>query len=288
MAKKIDKEALFENYFQTAVEVFAKFETVFNVDNVWSKIIGVDGSEMHGFGTHSTEQIAKDHVRASGAWQQLSQLYDYAVDGIAKDHPIDMVIGGAEVLSYITTENVGPAIEWDNITAQADGRYALDDGSNVMLDKLALLAGVDVRTVRNAVSAGELVSSKTADGIYIENSSARKWLNGRRGFKPTVMLNRDSVNLEEVTGPAEFGAFLAAQRTKIGLVGDENKLAVFHPSVDARAILEIETGVFKLPIDTVFPIADFYQIDRKDFLSCVMRVFFGEQLSALRETLKAD
>jgi hypothetical protein len=101
------------------------------------------------------------------------------------------------------------------------------------------------------------------------------------------MLNGGSINLEEITGPAEFGAFLSAQRTKIGLVGDENKLAVFHPSVDARAILEIESGVFKLPIDTVFPIADFYQIDRKRFLACVMRVFFGEQLSALRETLTA-
>lgn len=290
MAKIFNKEALFENYFETAVQVFSKFETVFCVDNVWSKIIGADESEMYGFSSPATEQAAMDHVRKSNAWQTLSQLYDYAVDGIETDnnHPIDIVIGGAEVLSFITTENEGPVIEWDNITAQADGRFALDEGSLLPINKLALLAGVDVRTVRNAISSGDLISTKSDGDIYIENASARKWLSGRRGFKPTVMLNRGAINLDEVTGPAEFGAFLAAQRTKIGLDSGESKLAVFHPSVDSRAIMEIESGVFKLPIDTVFPIADFYQIDRKDFLSCVMRVFFGEQLSALRETLKAD
>jgi hypothetical protein len=69
------------------------------------------------------------------------------------------------------------------------------------------------------------------------------------------------------------------------LDGDEKKLVAFHSAVDTHAISEIETGVFKLPIDTAFPIADFYQLDRKEFLSCVMRVFFSEQLSTIRETL---
>lgn len=289
MAKKINKEVLFENYFQTANKVFSTFESVFSVEGVWSKIIGVDDSEKYGFSTPLTEQAARDHVRASSAWQSLSQLYDYAVDGLIESgtHPIDVVIGGAEVLSYITTENEGPTIEWEHITAQGDGRYALDDGEYILLDKLALLAGVDVRTVRNAVSTGELVANKDDEGTFIENTSARNWLSGRRSFKPTVNLNRGLEELTKVSSPAEFGAFLVAQRKKIGLDGDEKKLAVFHPSVDSRAIMEIETGVFKLPIDTVFSIADFYQVDRKELLSCVMSVFFGEQLSALRETIKA-
>lgn len=286
MAKRIDKEVLFENYFHTAVEVFATFEDVFDVEGVWSKIIGADDSEKNGFSTSQAEQAAKDHVRASGAWQTLSYLYDYAVDGIdGNQHPIDIVIGGAEVLSFIKTENRAPAIAWDQITAQGDGRHALDYGQSVVLEKVALLAGVDVRTVRNAVSGGELIAFKTDDGLAIDNASARSWLNGRRGFKPTVIVGEAINGLNEVTGPAEFGAFLVAQRKRIGLDGGEKKLVAFHPAVDAHAISEIETGVFKLPIDTAFPIADFYQLDRKEFLSCVMRVFFSEQLSTLRETL---
>lgn len=287
MAKKINKEILFDNYFDTAVEVFSKFETVFNVDGVWSKIIGVDKKEQFGFSDPKVKQAAQDHVRSSGAWHQLSSLYDYAVDGIAGEHPIDIVIGGAEVLSFVTTENEGPSIEWKQIIAKGDGRFALDDGEFILLDKLALLADVDTRTVRNAISAGELIAEKTESGLYIENTSARNWLSGRRGFKPTVMLDSKVEELNSISTPAEFGVFLTALRKKLGLESNESKLLVFHPNVDARAIMEIEQGVFTLPIDTVFPIADFYQLDRKELLSCVMRVFFSEQLSALRESIKA-
>lgn len=290
MAKKLDKEALFENYFETASMVLSTFESIFDVEGVWSKVFGVNDSEKHKFSTPGAEQAAKDHVRASIAWYRLSQLYDYAVDGIISNvaDASDVVIDGAEVLSFITTENYRPADEWKHIIYQGDGRYAVDDGEDILLKKLILLAGVDVRTARNAISAGELATYKQDDVLFVENASARNWLSGRRGFKPTRELNNDLQDLKEVSRPAEFGAFLSAQRKRIGLDGDAKKLAVFHPSVDSRAISEIEMGVFKLPIDTVFPIADFYQIDRKEFLSCVMRVFFREQLSTLREAIKAE
>lgn len=101
------------------------------------------------------------------------------------------------------------------------------------------------------------------------------------------MLDSKIEELNSISTPAEFGVFLTTLRKKLGLDSNESKLLVFHPNVDARAIMEIEQGVFKLPIDTVFPIADFYQLDRKELLSCVMRVFFSEQLSALRESIKA-
>jgi hypothetical protein len=157
-----------------------------------------------------------------------------------------------------------------------------------MLEKLAFLAGVDVRTVRNAISAGELIGHKTDLGLSIDNASARSWLNGRRGFKPTVIVGEAINGLQAVSTPADFGAYLVARRNKLGLDGKDKKIVVFHPGIDARAISEIEAGVFKLPINTAFPLADFYQLDRKEFLACVMRVFFGEQLSTLRETLLAN
>lgn len=294
MAKKtenraLDKEALFENYFQTCSEVFEVFERAFGIDGVRSKILGIEDSVTLGLSSTSVEQAAKDHVRASVSWYSLSNLYDYAVDGIIAGHndPSGIVIDGAEVIYFITSENYRPSIEWELIILQGDGRVGLDEGTSVLIDKLALLANVDIRTVRNAISAGELIAEKKDGFIFIANASSRNWLAGRRGFKPTKNINQKFDDLSKISSPAEFSAFLVAQREAIGLEGDEKKLVVFHPSVDSKAILELERGAFKLSIDTAFPIADYYQLDRKEFLSCVMRVFFSEQLLALSDVLKS-
>lgn len=288
MAKQLNKEELFENYFSTASEVLATFEDTFAVNGVWSTVFGTAGDGAGGFTSADETRAAKDRVRQSSAWGQLSALFDYAVDGrLPSDHaPEDTVIGGAEVLSIITIENCAPAEEWDDIARRGDARFALDTGTALDLERVALLAEVDVRTVRNAVSAGELVAHKVAgEGLTIDNSSARQWLLGRRGFKPTITSDETAADLSSIKTPAEFAAFLAAQRRRIGLDTRDHKLAVLHPAVDARGLRELEAGVFRFPIDAAYPLADFYRLDRTPFLGCVMRVFFNEQLMALRDAL---
>ncbi len=89
------------------------------------------------------------------------------------------------------------------------------------------------------------------------------------------------LNIENVRSPADFGGFLISQRKRIGLNSESEKLAISHPSVDPHAVSEIEAGVFALPLDAVFPIADFYQISRQKLLECVMRVFFYEELQMI-------
>jgi hypothetical protein len=66
---------------------------------------------------------------------------------------------------------------------------------------------------------------------------------------------------------------------------DIGKRSVNHSSVNQDAINQLESGVFTLPLDAVFPIADFYQVSRKEMLECVMRVFFSEELSMLASDL---
>jgi hypothetical protein len=60
--------------------------------------------------------------------------------------------------------------------------------------------------------------------------------------------------------------------------------SVNHPGVDQTAMKELESGVFSLHLDTVFPIADFYQVSRKDMLNCVLRTFFREEYQMLITT----
>jgi len=168
------------------------------------------------------------------------------------------------------------------MVSMADARFGLDDGLSQTLDRVALLAHVDIRTVRNAVSAGELIVKKVESTSYIDNSSARTWLSGRRGFIPTQIKVKNVEDITKVSTPAEFGSFLSTQRKKLGL--DSNiKPVVSHPSVDVIAINKIEMGVFSLPLDSVTPLADFYQIDRNDFLVTVMRVFYEDQYRVLAE-----
>lgn len=292
MAKKIDKKTLFQDYFETASEVLSTFEVTFGIKGVWQQFFGIESGDRFSLNSSEINKTAQEFVLRSGAWRALSDLYDYAIDGIAGDvDPAYIVSAGAEVLSFMRTENHSHSEEWEMVTAKGDGRFALDNGDDVAIEKVALLAEVDVRTVRNAISAGEMTAYKVADGLwpgqYVENASARQWLKGRRGFKPTVMDANTIVGLEQVTTPAAFGAFLSSQRQKLALDTKDGKLAVFHPAVDGSAVSALEAGVFNLPLDAVFPIAEFYQLERKTFLACVMRVFFADQLASIREFLVA-
>ncbi|MFM0521617.1 hypothetical protein PQR08_29740 [Caballeronia jiangsuensis] len=272
--KKTDQmDRLFEEFFVLTREAMGALESGFELKGVVEQVLGT-----------GNEDAQKVKLRSSHPWATLVRLRDYAVNGIeAKGYDTDaIVIDGAQVLKLVTSENFWPSEEWNHLVKMADGRYGLDDGQSVELSTLALMANVDVRTVRNAISAGALESRKTGDSVYIENESARRWLLGRKGFKPTVSsTDAERRSLEQVCTPGEFAAFLAAQRARIGLSGETDKLVVFHPSVNADSVKELESGLFTLPLDTVFPLAAYYQVDRKKFLDCVMRVFFSDELRAL-------
>lgn len=269
------KEFLFNDFFSAAVGTLEALELFYSVNGVVEQV----------FGDLADEAQAKARFRSSGAWETLSILYDYAVDGIENGHPNDIVIAGSDVVKLATSENSFPSSEWGDIVSMADGRSALDDGSYITLHKLALLANVDIRTVRNAVSAGDLVTTKMDDEIYLENASARRWLCGRRGFKPTLLKGEaGKQSLDDVNTPAEFAAFLLARRQRVSNKPEgvaNGKLVVLYPGATAQAMQQLEAGVFALPLDATLPIADFYQLDRKSFLNCVMRVFFLDELRLL-------
>lgn len=274
MAAHDRKEKLFDNFHLAALHSFQALESQYGVSGLCDQVFGRD---------HEGPQ-SKDQLRASDAWLTLSALFDYAVDGVQYDaHAEDIVIGGAEVLSLATSENSHPSDEWHQIVAMGDGRFALDAGDSVMIEKIALLANVDIRTVRNAISAGELAAEKVGGVTFVENASARAWLLTRKGFRPTVLGDNVGTSMESIASPAEFGAFLGRQRAKVGGGDEGRKLTVFHRSVNAQELAKLEAGIFCMPLDAVFPIADFYQVGRRDLLDCVMRVFFRDELDMLMD-----
>lgn len=271
-------ERLFDDFFRAAQGSFESLEHRYGIHGVMDQIFGKD----------PTEGEAREKLRNALAWQTLVAAYEYAVNGIEPDarfdDPASLVIDASDVLKLANSENYWVSDEWEDIISMADGRVGLDEGSPFLLYKVALLANVDIRTVRNAASSGELVTFKSeADGhVYVENASARRWLYGRRGFKPTVVSDAAlGMTPERVSTPAEFGAMLVSQRERNAQENADANVAVAHPAVTPEALAQLEAGVFNLPLDAVFPVADYYLLDRKKFLQCVMRVFFGEELQML-------
>jgi len=283
--KKLSKEELFEDFVRTSIQVFQKLELVFEAP-ICNVVTGIDWDADES--DPETIEAAKHYMRNEGGWRWLAEAYDYAFDGIlGAERPEDLVTSAAEIISHLDTYKTKPSPEWANFVARVDARFSLDNLKTVSIETLALLASVDIRTVRNAISAGELTSQKMGSNVYIDNASARNWLSGRRSFRPTQM-KFVGIDVTSISSPAEFGSFLSVQRKKLGTEMDDKKLALFHPLINSKAIKEIEMGMFKLPLDTVTPLSDFYQIDRKDFLVTIMKVFYGEQYRALTETLSTE
>jgi hypothetical protein len=273
-----DKDALFDSFCACTQEAAANWETFFGVDGLTEQVLGAD----------SQRSAISQRLKSSRPWATLMALFDYATQGVTQgDEEMSIVLDAASILSLIRTEMQWPSEEWMEVLNMGDARYALDEGENLTIDRVALLADVDVRTVRNALSAGDLLPVEAEDGTVdkgsIDNGSARRWLRGRRGFKPTVVASSaEHRALDQVGSPAQFGAFLLQQRQRIGMSGS-NKVTIFHPSASPDAIAQLEAGLFTLPLDAVFPIADFYQLSRKALLECVMRVFFARELQTLTE-----
>lgn len=69
-------------------------------------------------------------------------------------------------------------------------RIKLNEGhESLTISELALLAGIDERTVRNAASTGKktLKTIKVGSSTMIESAEAERWLSGRRGYRPTII-----------------------------------------------------------------------------------------------------
>lgn len=265
----LTKEDLFQGFLANTRTALDDWERRFQVEGM-ADLVFVDGRD---------DESEARALRNSNAWKILSDLYEYAVNGIdnSEDNQTSfLVTEGAEVLELVTTYESSPSPRWEEIVWMADGRFGLDDGQYIDVRKLALLANVDVRTVRNAISAGDLESFKTDAGVFIENAPARRWLLGRRGFKPTVVRAEEvRLDLNLLTTPGEVAAFMAARRLQLGGTVDA------APTSVQSAIEKIEAGVFDMPLDVAKPLAAFYQLPFKDLLQCVMGVFFPEALEML-------
>lgn len=231
--------------------------------------------------------------------QVMSFLHDYAEEGILprnfyNDECISEAIEDAgDFIRMLKGANQDYSDEnflsdAMKMVKAADTRYGMDfffsDESGIEIDQITYLGKVGERTVRNAISAGELKSYKKrcdvrdSDIVYIEKDSAYKWLLKRRGFKPTVIPAEDSINLLEVKSAVQLKSFLKSQSKAAAkhllLEGSElQNMIDFGEMLSKKAVIEVAE---------VKEIAEILRINYQALLIKVYEIYFSEELTILR------
>jgi len=280
------EDRLFADFFQRMDQTTWKIESILAVR-------GIAESVFDGEYSNADDSVRAAALRRHRTWSMLADLADYALDGVAPTSNPDvysniveqMVDESAGLLALLAGHQLGRSEGWDEILQAADARHALDEGEPLYPEGVALLGGVDLRTVRNAMSSGALTSDTNQ---RINNQSARAWLVGRKGYKPTVRPGTEALDLKAVRTPIDFSTMLRQQRERREqeISGSDRATSLLellpaNPGLTPEILAEVEAGLFRAPLSMVWPLADVYGLPRDGLLNCVMQVFFPEEFEAL-------
>lgn len=104
----------------------------------------------------------------------------------------------------------------DRMMMMAEARFALDSGQPLQPEGVALLAGLSVKSVRNAMALkGDEGLETTPDGLVVAESATR-WLATKDGFKDSIWKQAVGVALAPQPDPDELSEFVVVPEAKDG------------------------------------------------------------------------
>lgn len=290
---RVSKEQILTEVVNTLKLYVSNNESVFQT-NLSFAVFDIDNSTLtKSLSDKNTElnKLCEENFSRKEQWSVLSKTYDYAFEGILPNGINDddlqngLVLKNFEMISLINSDDLKFSDNILDVTNAAFGRSRLDGGLSVTIQDIALLANVDERTVRNAISAKEIETSKLDKKISIDNKSAINWLSRRKGFNPTKFPNLEAVNFDEIKSISEFGAYLKSIRENLNIEISNQTWISKEKGIRSTDILGLEQGIFILSIDKCEALSDFYNIDRDSFLIKVMDLFFIEELELIKNSL---
>ena len=283
-----------ENVLEATYCSFCMQEHFFGPKNLVSNAFGIEGNfSLYQPNIH--ELVDAQREKALEAFTQmniysyLKELYEYAVEGIqGKSYWSDITEEINIYFQHVESDFSQISDEAKLILEMAFLRFGMDGErdlqhfniSNNPNKVIAKMAGLDERTVRNAASEGMF----TTDRSSYDTEAIKIWLNTKKGFNRTkVDENNTGLQLQDVKTAQEFGQLISSQKISLGKMFDEKKFKTSHYSFSKQTLLNLESGIFDLPLNAVRALADALHFDEKDFLHCVMRVFFAYELSIIQE-----
>ena len=231
--------------------------------------------------------IAESHLEDAIFVKKIVQIFDFAKSGIETEYEdgygiLDLMI---ELGSFRHVFGSRPKLCFkDNginqldergldillaVTETAYARWNFVQGGYVSLEDVALLAGVSIKTIRNAVSSKghdklNLSGSKNHEGkLLVDNDEAYRWLVTKRGFTGPFLYDEEpSYQTYEILGHFRHHCFVLRKLANLEITDLSTNLDWDESVADAYINLENLAATESLELLTpviLMALGNFYQ-----------------------------
>lgn len=257
--------------------------------------------------------LTANKIKTSTA--RLKKVYRFAVAGEGPDGSLinadiyllgkyltnaeELLFGLGSSFSKANYKRLGYLYDLYNarISLDGDNDCIHEPEAFLSVKEIALLGCIDERSVRNAISHGDIKASKDGSATAISNAEARQWLSGRRGYNPTVWTGNDMEGLDRVNTISQFTDYLQTRRKEIATSDsiedflsasisesptlDVTMLFGDEVQISAKDVQILESGEFPWPISICYQFSVFYKVTNLSMTETVMKLFFLDQYQLL-------
>jgi hypothetical protein len=251
---------------------------------------GYEGGDIHYDGAPPEPlkcYIAKSDLENAVFVKKIEQIFDFAQTGIEDHlegwHLVDLMteFGSFRQMfcsrPLVSFKDNGVAMLGDDpdpildtllaITEAAYARWSLSEGGTLTLDEIALLAGVGIKTVRNAISSKGhdrlIVAGREGDKTVVDGDEAYRWLLTKKGFTgPFLYHEEPPFDSYETLGQFRHHCYVMRLLAKLDVVDLAKRLDWNEELIQAYTDLEkldVSEKLELLTPNTLMAIGKFYQ-----------------------------
>jgi transcriptional regulator with XRE-family HTH domain len=227
------------------------------------------------------KEFSIEELEGSFLVESVRDAYNYAAYGIISGDYSCSSLGDMSSFSTLVGFDENADSKYNFLYRVASARENLDSGDDLSLKEIALLAGVDERTIRNSASSKDedsLQIKKSGSSTMIENAEARRWLNNRPDFKKT----RDYMDAV-IQDEKDFGEFIFQKRNELGLTLDDVANAI---GSDLETLNDLEKGVNRIYLNQVSKLQNILKIEDNKLLGDYMKIFYYDEFLNLSDYFK--
>jgi hypothetical protein len=245
--------------------------------------------------------LTTDEIEGLSITGTMRLLYRYGVNGEYPEgwHINDIVMNGIDFIesvrgglrSSINNHHGEGSGMCGEVVDRAVARWKLDGSEQLSFREVALLAGLDERTVRNAASSkgkGRLKTENFDGKTFVNATTAYAWLARKKGFKPTTY-EKENAQMEasEFSNVDEFCVYLHRRRLELSLSCEEAGRSVDLLLGEDGWVLMENSGAAP-DLKHIPGLATTLQVDEAWLTQRIMEVFYARQLKLITEKERGE